>query len=153
MVCGRCGGSGKFSHNAFDGDTCYGCRGKKNVFTKRGLATTKYLDTLRSVRADQIVVGMTIHTGSAFFNKFCLVTGISTNLDGTVRIEMGDEYTIGNTSADKVFVVKQTKEEGARTLALAIAFQSTLDDQGNVDHDLLASIERSAASEDRSLGY
>ena len=29
--CGRCGGSGRFSYNTFDGDRCYGCGGRGKV--------------------------------------------------------------------------------------------------------------------------
>lgn len=30
-VCGRCGGSGRYSFNQIDGDRCYGCNGKGHV--------------------------------------------------------------------------------------------------------------------------
>lgn len=39
-VCGRCGGSGQYSHNQMDGSRCYGCDGKGQIFP-RNLAALK----------------------------------------------------------------------------------------------------------------
>lgn len=35
-VCGRCGGSGRYSFNQMDGDRCYGCNGKGHVKPTEG---------------------------------------------------------------------------------------------------------------------
>jgi hypothetical protein len=42
QVCGRCGGSGRYSFNQIDGDRCFGCGGSGKVFSKRGAAARAY---------------------------------------------------------------------------------------------------------------
>lgn len=37
-TCGRCGGSGHYSYNQMHGTTCYGCSGRKVVYSKAGAA-------------------------------------------------------------------------------------------------------------------
>lgn len=36
-VCGRCGGSGRYSFNQIDGDRCFGCRGAGHVLPREGV--------------------------------------------------------------------------------------------------------------------
>lgn len=166
-TCGRCVGTGRFSYNTIDGDRCYGCQGKRNKYTARGQAAVDYLASLRSRRADQLTVGMIVHTGSTFVSRFAKITAIKhydnsgtiAKINGVVQPNRSDlltiefdeiEFATHGVAPEKVFVVQQTKESAAATLALALAYQDTLDDQGKVDPELVA-IARSAASEDRSF--
>lgn len=43
-VCGRCGGTGRYSYNMIDGTLCYGCRGRKQTVAKLDKATKKKID-------------------------------------------------------------------------------------------------------------
>jgi hypothetical protein len=60
-TCLRCGGTGKHSYNALDGDRCYGCGGKGTKFTRDAAkAHQRYhelLDTELGTRADEIQAG------------------------------------------------------------------------------------------------
>ncbi|MGZ6362709.1 MAG: hypothetical protein ACXWP0_13610, partial [Ktedonobacterales bacterium] len=51
MICGRCGGTGRYSFNLMDMDRCYGCGGKGRVFkaavAQPKVATTATLDTAK----------------------------------------------------------------------------------------------------------
>lgn len=59
-TCGRCGGSGHYSYNAFNGTTCFGCGGRKERLTKRGQAASVfYVESCRIPYAE-VVVGDTV---------------------------------------------------------------------------------------------
>jgi len=60
QTCGRCGGSGRFSYNQMDGDTCYGCRGNGEILTKRGRAAHLYYKGLITVMVKDVQEGDTI---------------------------------------------------------------------------------------------
>ena len=46
-TCSRCGGSGKYSYNMYDGDRCFGCAGHGITFSKRGAkARIKFFESL-----------------------------------------------------------------------------------------------------------
>lgn len=51
-VCGRCGGSGRYSYNQMDGDRCYGCGGSGNRLTKRGRAAREYATSILEVSVE-----------------------------------------------------------------------------------------------------
>lgn len=55
--CARCGGSGHYSYNQIDGTMCYGCRGRKVVYTKRGAAALAHARELRTVNASEVRAG------------------------------------------------------------------------------------------------
>lgn len=57
ISCNRCGGSGRYSFNQIHGSRCYGCQGTGKVYTKRGAEAHRYLEALRSKRADAFMVG------------------------------------------------------------------------------------------------
>ena len=46
-VCGRCGGSGRYSFNMMDGDRCYGCGGCGKVYT----GADKYVARIKRAEA------------------------------------------------------------------------------------------------------
>lgn len=54
-VCGRCGGSGRYSYNMIDGSTCYGCNGS-------GKAPAKAIKAAKKMK----VVCHTVKVGSGF---------------------------------------------------------------------------------------
>lgn len=58
--CSRCQGTGKFSYCEIYGDTCFKCRGKKLVRTKRGQAAFNYLVELLSIEAIDLKIGQVI---------------------------------------------------------------------------------------------
>jgi len=56
-TCSRCGGGGNYSYCAMYGTTCFGCAGSGKKYTKRGLATKKYIESLRNKAAGDLVAG------------------------------------------------------------------------------------------------
>ncbi|MCA0944518.1 hypothetical protein LCM08_06315 [Salipiger pacificus] len=48
-VCGRCGGTGKYSWCEAHRDTCFGCAGTGERLTKRGQAAKAFADDLLSI--------------------------------------------------------------------------------------------------------
>ena len=58
--CSRCQGTGKFSYCEIYGDTCFKCRGKKLVRTKRGQAALNYLAELLSIDAIDLKIGQVV---------------------------------------------------------------------------------------------
>ena len=93
-VCGRCGGSGHYSYCQMYGTICFGCAGRKVVFTKRGHATNEYLRKLRSKPASEIQVGDQIQRdsitmGGQLYTAWYTVASIASNLsDRTLRIDL-----------------------------------------------------------------
>lgn len=62
--CGRCGGSGRFSHNG-EHDRCYGCNGSGEALTSRGKRAQSAYDALMKERltryVDELNVDDVIH--------------------------------------------------------------------------------------------
>lgn len=56
-TCGRCGGSGHYSYCQSWGTVCFGCRGTRLQYTKRGAAARRYYDDSLKVRLDSLVIG------------------------------------------------------------------------------------------------
>lgn len=56
-TCGRCGGSGSYSYNAFDGTRCYGCAGRGWRLSKRGKAAQAWHYQRLETPVGQINVG------------------------------------------------------------------------------------------------
>lgn len=61
--CGRCGGSGNHSYCQMYGTTCFECRGKGKVYTKRGSVASQYMKSLRTVKASEVQTGWLIYVG------------------------------------------------------------------------------------------
>ena len=55
--CERCGGSGRYSWNAMDGDMCYGCSGAGVKYTKAAHAAVTAFHKALKVPGSQVVVG------------------------------------------------------------------------------------------------
>jgi len=72
-VCGRCGGSGRYSYNQIDGDRCYGCNGKRICLTKRGAAAKAWAEERREIAVTDVKVGQRIFWGQG---GRCTVTAI-----------------------------------------------------------------------------
>ena len=73
--CSRCGGTGKFSYNLKDGDTCYGCGGRKVTLTERGQAARKFYEDSLRVAANEVKVGWYIF--DSIYSKWNKVTEIN----------------------------------------------------------------------------
>jgi ribosomal protein L40E len=84
-TCGRCGGSGEYSYNPIDGTTCYGCRGKRKRYTKRGQAAFDYYRKLCTKKATDVVVGDCVEA----FGKVHKVEGIEYD------VQEGESYVNG----------------------------------------------------------
>lgn len=57
-TCPRCGGTGRYSFNAINGDRCFGCRGQGVRLTKRGAAAKAHMIAAQQVRAADLTPGM-----------------------------------------------------------------------------------------------
>ena len=129
-VCGRCGGSGHYSYCQMYGTTCFGCAGRKVVFTKRGLAANEYLRKLRSKPATEINVGDQIQAesitmGGQPYSAWYTVESIAVNLsDRTLRIDLSSKRAGGlllsNVDPASLIRVEQTAEQKAKTFKLAL---------------------------------
>jgi hypothetical protein len=64
--CGRCGGSGKFSHNG-EHDRCYGCNGSGEGLTPRGSRAHKAYDALIQERCTKFIDDPTIKVGDSIY--------------------------------------------------------------------------------------
>jgi hypothetical protein len=129
-TCGRCGGSGEYSYNAIDGTVCYGCRGKRKRYTKRGQAAFDYYRSLCVKKASEVVIGDCIETGGRV-EKVC---GIDTE-GGMVVVKPGDKPRIEfetvngyglNTEADADVMTWPNGDEKRAKLAAAYDYQDTL---------------------------
>lgn len=56
-TCTRCGGSGRYSFNTFDRDTCLGCNRSGTTLSKRGKAAKAYFISLLKKPASSIKAG------------------------------------------------------------------------------------------------
>ena len=148
--CGRCCGTGRYSYNQMHGSRCYGCGGSGKKHTRRGAEAFRFLEELRSKRADAFVPGdlmrydMFTPGGSA--RIFVRVTSVSPSeakviINGrpskapSVTIE-GEHAKLGKvrmtTSADKIIRQGFAAETKQAQLAQAIAYQATLTVKGKV---------------------
>jgi len=95
-VCGRCGGTGRFSFNQIDGDRCFGCGGKGEKLTKRGKAAARFFRDMRCVPIEQVKVGDRVEVssftvGGAGFRYFAEVVKVSEPCRGG-SIMVGGEW-------------------------------------------------------------
>jgi hypothetical protein len=151
-TCSRCGGSGHYSYCTGYGTTCFKCRGRKVVYSKRGAAAADYLASLRKKRADQFQPGELIWVdGIPGFTKgkFYKVTGTriktaaekaaagyASLVDGVMRPPTKDSLVIDcdgygiETSPETMERKGCTAEEKAATLKQALEYQATLTKMG-----------------------
>ena len=93
-ICGRCGGTGRFSYNQIDGDRCFGCAGKGERLTGRGKAAAKFFRDLRCVPIEEIKIGdrvevQSITIGGAGFRYFADVVKVDAPRPGGYSVVDG----------------------------------------------------------------
>jgi hypothetical protein len=136
--CGRCGGSGRHSYCTAYGDTCFKCGGKGKLLTKRGAAASNYLNSLRSVDADQISVGDVVLTYIGWTSVMEVsvngedvdYTTILINRDGTKRTNNAWATTLNKCPRNKKIRLRFTGERAVETMRLALEFQASLTKSG-----------------------
>lgn len=140
-TCSRCCGTGHYSYCQMHGTMCFKCGGKKVVLTKRGAAAARYLETLRSKRAGDLVVGDVVWADGIpgyTRGRFVKITAIAPS---TVRFKIGDgewqtstgldiSPVVSGIAADALVRVAQSAAEKEETLRRAIAYQATLTKSG-----------------------
>jgi hypothetical protein len=155
QTCSRCGGSGNYSYCQTYGTTCFKCRGKGRVYTKRGAAAKAYLLELRSKPGSAIKPGdrvwETIVTnggavGNAWYkvetiepltleNAGCwqIVDGVKTIPANALKVNLryGKSYTLQTTfGLESKYLVKPDAATGEATMKQALEYQATLTKQG-----------------------
>lgn len=128
-TCVRCGGSGRYSFNLMDGSRCYGCSGNKVVLSKRGAAARAYFLASLDYAVADLVAGDVVYTeGAAVMSgkKWRILQNVTDLANGTRCLDFKHHslHTGGVVSAAKTLAVRDEK------LAAAIAYQSTLADNG-----------------------
>lgn len=151
-ACGRCGGSGNYGPTCVYGGKCFRCCGAGKVYTKRGAAALKFLESLRSkpaaeLKAGDVVRGMVVTMGGAVGHQWETVTVVRAGVRETdggryvtdangVEMVVPPELVVEtdkcshHTSAACVFRVKQDRENAARTYREAMDYQDTLTKAG-----------------------
>lgn len=140
-VCGRCGGSGKYSFNLMHGSTCYGCAGRGSRLTKRGHMAQEYFTSLCSLPASEVKPGMKYYSAgiaAGSFNlssKWILVQDVQAKQEKftvngaeqerTIYVIIGDTEQF-HASADTIFRIAQTGEQKKQKREQALAYQATL---------------------------
>jgi hypothetical protein len=138
--CGRCGGTGHYSYCQMYGTTCFQCAGRREVYTKRGLAAKNHLTALRSRAASALKVGDKIKGSSGKFEEITEIRVHNPEVDGG-RIVNGTVPVDGMTittarcryisvPADRAYEVLLSKDEQAATFAAAKAYEATLTKAG-----------------------
>lgn len=92
--CSRCGGSGRYSWNAVDGDRCWGCRGSGQQLTKQARKALEAIRDLReqlcSTEAANLKVGDTFRLGrNSTSRRWMTVYGIdecNVTIDGEKQV-------------------------------------------------------------------
>lgn len=148
--CARCGGSGRYSFNQFDGDRCFGCSGKGRTLTARGLAASAWLKALRSAPASQVKAGDLVRHEMLAGLATALVTskvvsvgpstiGVTTVIGDCKRQSDLIEITVDNDrfgrchmhlGKDTAVRLDFDAATKAEQFARALAYQATLDERG-----------------------
>jgi hypothetical protein len=126
-TCSRCSGTGRYSYCQMYGDTCFKCHGKGRVYTNRGQAAKAYYESLCTMPLEKLEVGMVIWNDN-FFGKPGWAAVESIKAD-----ELNSGMTTVNTAklgqgvyAGKLFRVRQSPEQYAAKMSLAVAFERSL---------------------------
>lgn len=149
-TCGRCGGCGRYSYCQMYGDTCFKCHGKGKVYTKRGLLAKLYYDRLASKPAGELKVGDVIWNDPGPFTKGGWSTILDIKRDTTECQSNGSGWycvlgglTIetkgishGGVLSTTMMRVRQTPEQVAAKMELAISYQRSLTKSGKIDTKL-----------------
>lgn len=133
VVCGRCGGSGKFGPTCVWNGICFGCSGSGRKYTKRGAAAALFLEHLREVPIETLKVGETVRQSSITmggqpFDYWAEVTAVA--VVGTeVHVETASKK-FGPAGIVAAVGHKVRKgwgaEEKIAQLRAAVAYQATL---------------------------
>lgn len=135
--CGRCGGSGRYSFNMTHGSRCYGCGGSGERLTKRGAVAQQFFRDLLTVETTELKVGDRVvelvpTMSGAVGNRGAEVVSIELAPEGepgtTVKTS-SMTHLVGRSSKWRLI---PSKEERARKVEEALAFQATLTKAGTV---------------------
>lgn len=137
VTCSRCGGSGHYSYCQMYGTTCFKCRGRKVVFTKRGAAAFDWYLKALSRPAGELAVGDVIyeepdfvfHTHKGGFFRITEIAPDTTLYNGEVRPEYLRIQTkvMGHCCPNtQLFRVAHTAEQKAAVKARAMEYQASL---------------------------
>lgn len=140
-LCGRCGGSGRYSYNQIDGDRCYGCGGSGWKLTKRGSAAQSFYRDNLMVPAATLKVGDLIRcctvAGSFISEKTLPIIEIRASLRDGVMVPYDDPGIVivcsGFTyhcAPDTLIRKGLTVADRREAIAKALAFQATLTKEG-----------------------
>ncbi len=147
QVCSRCGGSGRYSFNLRDGDTCHGCNRKGVQLTKRGAAAYAWFKEQRMTCVADLKPGMMIDGGmgigkfiigeieTSSIQSTSIVNGVKTvhppmiavrNTPNPGQISKGIHTDING----KLEVIPATEAGKIAELERAVAYQATLGKNG-----------------------
>jgi hypothetical protein len=140
-VCTRCGGTGNFSFCPRYGSTCFKCHGAGDVLTKRGAATQKYLNELRTKKASDFIVGDVIKCTGFPSYWFARITEIRTGWQIDKRTPTHPRLTfitenkkVGTHTVQTYdhhqFRIGETAEQKTASREAALAYQATLTKAG-----------------------
>ena len=139
-ICGRCGGTGRYSFNLRYGSVCFGCGGTKLRFTKRGAAAhAKYVEMLK-VPLGSLVIGDLMQgdifsiSGDAAATYFAPIIDIVVK-DDTLRVTTQRGNNLPHTLiASAGMLVRRGWDADAKAARKneALAYQATLTMTGKV---------------------
>lgn len=149
-VCGRCGGTGQYSYCQTYGTTCFQCRGRGHVMTKRGFQANQFIVDARTIPARAIRVGDVLRLdgvtmGGKLFRqnvRVCAINGLRCGC--AHRDESGKmvpvwfiAFTDGKGNAHSVGLNDRvlrigTPEESHATFAAGMLYQSRLTKSGKL---------------------
>ncbi len=145
--CGRCGGGGRYSYCQTHGDICFKCGGKGTTLTKRGFEANKYLIALRSKPASAVQTGDVIREQVVAMNgatgwrwaKVLSVKDTGETEFGRLNpqyvgnfVTIETETCVRTTLKTDMIRIKQTEDQAAKTLEMALAYQASLTKSGTV---------------------
>lgn len=142
-TCGRCGGSGRYSYCSMYGDRCFKCSGAGRIYTKRGLAASRFYTMLLSKPVSELKPGMLLRTPtmSGDTGPWTPIESITIDTDTLnaerygytpmhITFEGGGGY--GGLEPTKLMRVGSTVEEKQAARAKALEYQKTLTKTGTV---------------------
>ena len=133
VTCTRCNGTGRYSFNLKDGNTCYGCGGKGVKHTKRALMADAWMTDKRTIKASKIAIGQRIHLAGVYpvSKRFAItvakiersVCAVNGNSFINVTSVNGNEYVINAALNIKIAL----SEDNHKALyELALEYQDSL---------------------------
>ncbi len=136
-TCSRCGGCGRYSYCQMYGDTCFKCHGKGKVYTKRGLLAKLKFESLASLPLESLEVGMSIWDDNLFGKSgWSVVESIAPDKLNPGMITVTTKKLSLGTYAGHIFRVRQTPEQVAAKMSVALAYERSLTKSGKIDTKL-----------------